>query len=69
MDTTIRRSNIFKDNKLDNKVSELVEGTNEVFYGNPMKAAKHKKKNIFVDEKNIEEGSVKIPKDIMNLIS
>jgi len=40
-----------------------VHGTNEVFFGNPIKVMKHRKKQGFIDPANND-----LPKDIINLL-
>ncbi|KAL4466826.1 hypothetical protein ABPG74_010423 [Tetrahymena malaccensis] len=59
---------------LPDSISSLVEGTDQAFYGNPLKALKHKRKNELLTTKkndNIESETVTsmtIPKNIVNLL-
>ncbi|KAL4510005.1 hypothetical protein ABPG72_010198 [Tetrahymena utriculariae] len=59
---------------LPDSLSSLVEGTDQAFYGNPLKALKHKRKNeLLTTKKNDNIGTetvtqMTIPKNIVNLL-
>ena len=64
------RTNIFSNDKSEDKFSsDLVQRTDKIFCGNPIKALKHRRMNQFtVEEQNILGETVSKPKNIINLI-